>query len=70
LEHLREGRKINAIKVYREDTGVDLKAAKEAVEKLQRDHLPEGAASIEPTSGCLGALLLAAASVIAALVVA
>ncbi|UOX91316.1 hypothetical protein MUY14_12065 [Amycolatopsis sp. FBCC-B4732] len=31
---VREGRKIQAIKVYRERTGVDLKDARDAVERL------------------------------------
>lgn len=31
---VREGKKIQAIKVYREATGADLKEAKEAVERL------------------------------------
>lgn len=31
---LREGKKIQAIKAYRESTGADLKEAKEAVERL------------------------------------
>jgi ribosomal protein L7/L12 len=33
---LAEGKKISAIKLYREQTGVGLKEAKEAVERLQR----------------------------------
>jgi len=33
---VREGRKIEAIKVWRESTGADLKEAKEAVEALER----------------------------------
>ena len=31
---LREGKKIQAIKVYRENTGADLKEARDAVERL------------------------------------
>jgi len=31
---VRQGRKIEAIKLYREKTGADLKTAKDAVEKL------------------------------------
>jgi ribosomal protein L7/L12 len=33
---LREGRKIDAIKLMRESTGVDLKAAKDAVEEMEK----------------------------------
>ncbi len=36
LQLLQEGRKIEAIKVYRETTGAGLKEAKEAVEEMQR----------------------------------
>lgn len=38
LEHLRQGRKIAAIKEYREATGVGLAEAKAAVERLARDN--------------------------------
>lgn len=34
LDHLRAGRKINAIKAYREQYGVGLKEAKDAVDRL------------------------------------
>jgi ribosomal protein L7/L12 len=33
---LRRGRKIDAIKVYRERTGLGLKEAKDAVEEIER----------------------------------
>jgi ribosomal protein L7/L12 len=33
---LRQGKKIEAIKVYREQTGVGLKDAKDAVEEMER----------------------------------
>ncbi|GAA3061187.1 ribosomal protein L7/L12 [Streptomyces olivoverticillatus] len=33
-EHLRNGKKIHAIKAYREITGADLKEAKEAVDRM------------------------------------
>ena len=38
--YLLAGEKIKAIKAYREQTGVSLKAAKNAVERLQRDMRP------------------------------
>jgi ribosomal protein L7/L12 len=34
-EHIRAGKKIQAIKVYRELTGVGLKEAKDAVERME-----------------------------------
>jgi len=37
LERIRAGRKIEAIKLYRERYGIGLKDAKEAVEALERD---------------------------------
>lgn len=43
ISHLRAGRKIEAIKVYREETGAGLKEAKEAVEAIQ-ERLHQGAA--------------------------
>ncbi|MGF1504148.1 MAG: ribosomal protein L7/L12 [Anaerolineae bacterium] len=36
LDAIRAGRKIQAVKAYREQTGAGLKAAKEAVEELER----------------------------------
>jgi ribosomal protein L7/L12 len=38
VEELRQGRKVQAIKVYRQETGADLVAAKNAVEELARKH--------------------------------
>ena len=38
LEQLRAGRKIEAIKIYRKETGTGLKEAKEAVDAMQRRH--------------------------------
>jgi len=54
LKLLRSGRKIAAIKAYREQTGVGLKEAKDAVEALaaQRGIAPR-------PSGCAGVVLLA-----------
>jgi ribosomal protein L7/L12 len=44
---IREGRKIDAIKLYREKTGVGLKEAKEAIEQLERGDASE--AGEQPT---------------------
>ncbi len=54
LPLLQQGRKIEAVKLYRERTNTGLKEAKEAVESLAADRgiLPRQKA------GCLGALLL------------
>jgi ribosomal protein L7/L12 len=57
---LGQGRKIDAIKLYRRQTGADLKGAKEAVEEIgvRRQVLaPSG-------SGCLGVLLFVAVGAI------
>jgi ribosomal protein L7/L12 len=54
LEHLREGRKIEAIRRYRQATNAGLKEAKDAVEALAAKRgvvVPRG-------SGCLGVLAL------------
>jgi ribosomal protein L7/L12 len=42
LEHLRRGEKIRAIREYRAATGVGLKEAKDAVERLEAQHLIGG----------------------------
>ena len=56
LDLLRKGRKIEAIKRYREATGAGLKEAKDAVEALARRH---GLAATSQGSGCLGLIVLA-----------
>ncbi len=53
LAILENGRKIEAIKLYRERTGAGLKEAKDAVEALARQH-GIGASG----SGCAGAVLM------------
>ena len=53
LAILESGRKIQAIKLYRERTGVGLKEAKEAVEALAQEH---GMAA--SSGGCAGAVLM------------
>jgi ribosomal protein L7/L12 len=61
LQLMEGGQKIEAIKLYRQQTGRDLKAAKDAVEALAAKHhlrVPQG-------RGCLGVVLLAAAVVVA-----
>ena len=59
LTLMAEGRKIEAIKRYRERTGAGLKAAKDAVEALAARHgLPTAG-----RSGCLGAIALLIAAV-------
>jgi hypothetical protein len=51
---IEEGRKIEAIKLYREATGSDLAEAKRQVEQMIAQ-LPSGAPKpIGPSSGCLG----------------
>lgn len=49
---LEQGRKIEAIKLYRERTGISLKEAKEAVEEIGRQR------GIATKSGCLGVVLV------------
>ena len=55
------GRKIQAIKAYREATGVGLKEAKDAMEayevRLRQEHPDRFTAA--PKSGCMGVILLA-----------
>ncbi|MFH1923160.1 MAG: ribosomal protein L7/L12 [Planctomycetota bacterium] len=56
MPHLHEGRKIQAIKVYREKTGVGLKDAKEAVEAIAAKH---GITAGQGAAGCASVALLA-----------
>jgi hypothetical protein len=58
---LRRGQKIEAIKLYREHSGLGLKEAKDAVEALEKEMVP-AAGSAAPTAradkGCLGLFML------------
>jgi hypothetical protein len=59
-ETLRQGRKIDAIKQYREAAGLGLAEAKEAVEKLEgelRASSPHDPGKTE-ARGCLGVLIV------------
>ena len=59
LDAITQGRKVGAIKLYRESTGCDLKEAKDFIEALTeqlREENPEAFAA--PKSGCAGAVLL------------
>ena len=62
---LEQGRKIDAVKVYRERTGVGLKQAKDAVETIASERGLGGASG----GGCFGVLLisLTAAGILVAL---
>jgi hypothetical protein len=55
------GRKIQAIKIYREATGADLKTAKDAVEAIDfelRTQHPDRFENSSSKSGCMTMLLL------------
>ena len=61
---LASGKKIEAIKIYRESTGKGLKEAKEFVDALIPklvEHDPERFAKISKAGGCSSMFLLAAA---------
>jgi len=58
---LTEGRKIEAIKLYRERTGLGLQEAKDAVEAIAAAHGLPGAAG----GGCLSVVLFLAISLLA-----
>jgi hypothetical protein len=53
LALLEGGRKIQAVKLYREQTGCDLKAARDAVEALAAKH-----GVVAKGGGCAGVVLL------------
>ena len=59
---LEQGRKIEAIKLYREQTGTGLKEAKEAVEDIARRR------GIQKGSGCFGMILVGIALVLLAII--
>lgn len=62
------GRKIEAIKQYREFTGCDLKESKESVEayeKQLRQTMPEKFAAAPKKSGCLGGVSVLVGIIIA-----
>lgn len=66
------GRKIEAIKRYREHSGQGLKEAKdfvEALEKELRTKEPGKFAAVPPGKGCLGVAVLFGAGALAALMV-
>ncbi len=65
------GRKIEAIKLYREATGVGLKEAKDAVEEIEKDlrqREPNKFAKPAGKSGCMSVVAVVAMLVSAALV--
>jgi hypothetical protein len=58
--HLLSGHKIQAIKVYREITGVGLAEAKDAVEQRHRQLEPESVHATGKAKGCVTILCVAA----------
>jgi hypothetical protein len=62
---LFQGRKIEAIKLYREATHVGLAEAKNAVEKLELRKVSPGKFSTTPSGkGCLGVLVVMCATTV------
>ncbi|MBI1247397.1 hypothetical protein GC197_06065 [bacterium] len=57
---LRQGQKIQAIKVLREASGIGLKEAKEQVEAIQAKMVADGE-ELPKMTGCAGAMILFAA---------
>lgn len=66
-EALLTGRKIEAIKIYRERTGCGLKEAKDEVEALEADlrtrHPEKFSAERKTAGGCAGMVLLVTATI-------
>ncbi|MBI2191263.1 MAG: ribosomal protein L7/L12 [Planctomycetes bacterium] len=59
LEALAAGRKIEAIKLYREMTGLGLKESKDAVDKLEAELAEKNPNEFrKPKAGCATVLLL------------
>lgn len=56
-EALLQGRKLEAIKIYRQATGLGLKEAKEAIEELERSlriKFPDKFSAAPKSGGCFG----------------
>jgi len=68
LSHLQNGKFIQAVKLYREQTGVDLKTAKQEVEDLAREYQIQVPSS---GRGCIivAAILVALIGLLAALLI-
>lgn len=61
MDHLYAGQKIQAVKEYRDSRGVDLKTAKEFVEKLELELREKTPDRFSAKSGCAGILIAAMA---------
>ena len=62
---LASGKKIEAIKIYREATGKGLKESKESIEALipkLKEHDPDRFAKLSSSSGCTSIIVLAIAT--------
>lgn len=60
-EALLQGRKIEAIKIYREFTGLGLKESKDEIEALEislRAKFPDKFAAVPKGKGCFGAAVM------------
>ena len=60
-ECIFQGRKIEAIKLYREMTGLGLKEAKDAVEELEtslRASAPDKFSAVSQGKGCMGIIVV------------
>ena len=65
IEAVTAGRKIEAIKLLREETGMGLKEAKHAVEDLERSF---GLPTASNSGGCSGSIVLVGLAVAGALI--
>jgi len=69
---IKRGSKIEAIKIYRESTGVGLKEAKDAVEAIEAELEPRPTGTNDPfakNSGCFGMVALLVVTALIASVV-
>ena len=58
IDALKQKNKIQAIKIYRDATGEDLKSSKDFIEILTRRINEESPGTIPEPSGCFGVVLL------------
>jgi len=58
LEAIKSGRKIEAIKLYHDQTGAGLKESKDFIEELSRQFFQQNPDLKPVSAGCAGAILL------------
>jgi ribosomal protein L7/L12 len=58
LDHIFNNRKLNAVKIYMESSGVNLMTSKEFIEELTERLRKESPEKFQPETGCLAMVLI------------